>query len=340
MAVIIIGLVIYIVSVMVLCEYFPKIYWPAMISIVILLIIISGIRYDVGIDYLAYKEIYDNVTEEWMLFQLEPLWQWLIPSLRVCGFSSRAWFLITSIFINILYFVGIKRMSNNIIFSLLLYIIISTCYLESFNAVRQFAAGVILFSTFHYVIEGRMKKYIFCVLLAMCFHYSALIMLLFVLIARCKIPNLATWVVYCLSFILGTSVLPVIINYVLPYITEYAGYADSQHESYSGGLKLLYFIIGCIIILAYKKAKGNDYIYFNLALLAYIWYFIFIDIQVFCRCMWYLTPFLTIVIPKVISSFSTKSRLIITPFVVLLYLFVTLKMYYEIPYNWDIRLFY
>lgn len=338
---IILSLVLLIICIEALSQYDDILKKIGPYCVVIVLCIISGLRYDVGKDYMTYKGLYEETATSGF-FQLEPFWLLVNPILNTLGFASRAWFILTSIFINVLYFIGIKRMSKDVLLSLLLYVIISTCYVESFNVVRQFVAGAILFASYNYIIENKPWKYYLCIAFAMLFHYSALIMLPFAILSKKRFPIVLMWIIFIGAYIVGNVLIPFVLNSVLPVFSRYAVYADADVESYSGGLKFMYFIIGCGILATSKyilKRDENNYYYINMSIMGLTWYFVFLDIQVLYRCMFYLTPFLIILIPNILYACKPKTRVLLEPIIVLMFLSVTLKMNIGIPYTWDLILF-
>ena len=176
--------------------------------LVILLVLtaVSGLRYDVGVDYPVYREVYDSPSDIRAL-AFEPFWIFFSEWLRDMGFASRMWFILTSAAINLLMYYGIKRMSVNPYLSLLLYVVMSFGYVETFNMVRQYVAIGILFATFHYVTENKVWKYLLFIVLAACFHLSALLMLPFLLLMRIRYPIWLLWIVFCTLFFFGRQLL-------------------------------------------------------------------------------------------------------------------------------------
>lgn len=311
--------------------------------IIIVLSLVSGLRYDVGVDCHVYREMYDSPSDI-RLITLEPVWHWIIAGLRSLGFASRMWFILTSLVINLLFYYGFRKLSVNIYLSIMLYVAMSFGYVESYNIVRQFVAGAILFGTFHYVLEHKIWKYLLCILLAACFHFSALIMIPFLFLMRIRYPMWLLWAIFVAFFLFGQMLLNFILGQVIPYISEYANYADNVlMEDYSGLLKLFYFVIGCgVLVVApfVKEEFPESYLYVNAVIMSLAWYFAFLDVQVLMRCMFYLSSFFFVLIPMIVRCCPVRTKLIITPIVVFLFLIVTLKMHWSIPYEWDIDLFY
>ncbi len=312
------------------------------ILLLIVLTAISGLRYDVGVDSQVYREIYESPTDLRGL-SFEPVWQYLTASLRYMGFASRMWFIVTSAAINLLIFYGIRRLSIDPYFSLLLYVVVAFGYVETFNMVRQYMACGVLFASFHYVVENKIWKYILCIAIASCFHLSALLMLPFLFLLRIKYPMWLLWVVFCALFFFGQPILNIFLNRVIPAIPVYAFYADNIiTEDYSGLLKLFYFLTGCGVLATAPyviKRFASGHLFINATLMALMWYFVFLDIQVFMRGMYYLIIYFFILIPMISAVLSRRTRLLVTPMIVLMFLAVTMKMHWSVPYNFDFQLF-
>lgn len=313
------------------------------LMIILILSLVSGLRYDVGVDCPVYREMYDDPSDI-RLITLEPVWHWIIAGLRSMGFASRMWFILTSITINFLFYYGFKRLSVNIYLSLMLYVAMSFGYFESYNIVRQFVAGAILFATFHYVIERKIWKYMLCILLAACFHFSALIMIPFLFLMRIRYPLWLLWAIFIICFFMGQTLLNFALGQIIPYISEYSNYANNvSMEDYSGLLKLFYFLIGCgVLVVApmVKRRFADSYLYINAVIMSLAWYFAFLDVQVLMRCMFYLTSFFFILIPMIVRCCTSQTKLILAPTIIMLFLIVTLKMRWSVPYEWDFKLFY
>ncbi len=313
------------------------------LSLLLVLTAIAGLRYDVGVDCHVYREMYDSPSDI-RLLALEPVWHYIIAGLRSLGFTSRMWFILTAFAINTLFFYGMKRMSVNFYFSLLLYVAISFGFVETFNIVRQFVAGGILFATFHYVTEKKIWKYVLCIVLASCFHLSALVMLPFLFLLRIKYPMWMLWGGFGVCFLFGRKILDIVLTYVVPQIADYAFYADNLNlEDYSGLLKLFYFLIGCgILAVAPRVMKRftSGYLFVNAVIIGLVWYFMFLDVQVFTRIMFYFTVYLFVLIPMIARVFTPRTRLLLMPVIVLLFLAVTLKMHWGVPYDYDFLFFY
>lgn len=169
----------------------------------LVLILVAGLRYDVGTDYLNYLVRYDNSVKnfvESLLTLDEPGYKF------ICWFSNliggdglTALFLASTLTI----FLFLKTIYKNTYFLLpavLLYIFLG-CWHGAFNGIRQYLAAAIIFSGVRFIKERKFWKYALIVFIAFLFHVSAILMLFPYFIANNKIslPNIL--------FLIGASIV-------------------------------------------------------------------------------------------------------------------------------------
>ncbi|WP_129655918.1 EpsG family protein [Bacteroides thetaiotaomicron] len=107
------------------------------------LVIIAGLRYNVGVDYPVYEDIYNDPYSVYT-YSIEPVWLIINKVLYTLGLNSRAFFFLTSLMIMGGFYVGIRRMSPNFYISILLFVLCGF-YFDSMNLVRQYVAVSLLF---------------------------------------------------------------------------------------------------------------------------------------------------------------------------------------------------
>jgi len=145
----------------------------------LVLIFVSGFRWNVGTDFSSYISVYYRLKETW--------WEALVafdePGTavlsKVCSeiYDSPITFFLLSAFVTVsLYILTIKKYSNIFQMGVLLFVFIGSWH-GSFNAMRQYMAAAIIFAGHRYIYEKKLKKYILIVAVASCFHITALVML-------------------------------------------------------------------------------------------------------------------------------------------------------------------
>ena len=114
-------------------------------------------------------------------------------------------------------------------------------YASSLNLMRQWIAVAIIFYSFHFIQDGQTKKYLFCVILAMLFHNSAIIGIIIWLIyiyfekfnskhglaiggkeLDSNLNNLIIFTIVCVSFLLGISIVANILGSINAVFARYA----------------------------------------------------------------------------------------------------------------------
>ena len=204
---------------------------------VFLLILILGLRHDVGKDYPTYELIY-NVPDSVQANATEPVWHLINYILRYLGFQARGFFFFTSVALMICFYKGIKSMSSNFYISVTLFVL-SGFYFESANIVRQYVAIALLFYAFPYLLEGKIRKYMVWILLAALFHTSALLIFPFILLSRLRYPPILLFSALIISFLWGNSLLNILINYVMPSLATFNLYQYGVYLQASQKLSIL-----------------------------------------------------------------------------------------------------
>ena len=152
----------------------------AVLILSVILIVVSGLRYRVGTDYMAY---YHNRVMDWQI-----VWDSLItlrePGIKLLSFLSHAVVDdgISLIFFSALITVGlycrtIYRYHAMYLISMLLYLFLGD-WQGSFNGVRQYLAAAILFAGHRFILDRKLWKYLLVVFAASLFHTTAIVMLL------------------------------------------------------------------------------------------------------------------------------------------------------------------
>lgn len=165
-------LVYFFVSLFSLFGYFSKKnFW--FVLIFVMLTLFSGFRYNVGVDFMNYVNMYDleqgSESHEYG-FTL------LIFLLHKIHATSQALFLIISIIMQLLVYKIIRRYNFNMWLSVSIYYCISTFYIATFNGMRQYVAIAILILSLKYIETRELKKYLGCLLTgAFFFHESILV---------------------------------------------------------------------------------------------------------------------------------------------------------------------
>ncbi|MDE6483960.1 MAG: EpsG family protein [Duncaniella sp.] len=313
-------------------------YFPAMIMLT--MVLIMGLRLNVGVDYGAYAEIYDNKYSE-NRYALEPFWIWLCDSMKFIGFKSRAFFMLTALVIIGGYYAGMKKMSPDIYLSIIIFIGCGLYY-ETSNTIRQCCAQALLFAGTPRLLSGEWKKFSLFAICAMILHVSAIVGVMLMLLSRHTYKLWLVGGVFIVSFVGGGIVSRIIENNVMVLMaTSYTSESFSDGVS-SGLLKYVYNLIGVIFLLLYPRLRQTNpkaVFFFNMTMIGICIYNVFYSFMVMRRFTQYALPYITILLPMTEALFRGRSKLIYICTIVLVLTMFALKQVVNTSYNFDIDFF-
>lgn len=293
----------------------------------ILFAVISGIRYDVGVDFLSYLELYNwlkyDITTE---FGLEVGFNWILKQFAQID-AHYAWPFGTIALIQI-FFIYYAFKNEKYLYPFLPFVIITSgVYFTMMNEMRQSISWAIFILAIQYNRKDKIIQYALLTLIAYIFHQSALIfILLFPLILIDKDIFRSYWLQ--ISLITTAMVLSNlnVWNLVLDKIElaiTFLGYTDKYdnisskmsiwEKDYSKGLR--YYapaIIGIITVIYSKTLKSyfNKSVfikYYNLYFIGILLFFFFYNNTLMQRPARYLT-ITSIVISSYLFYYLWKFR--------------------------------
>lgn len=142
-----------------------------------LLVVFSAIRYDVGVDYMNYWEMYDEA----IIFnegQQETGFAWGLHLGRVWGVPFEVIVLFFSVLTVGLAFRFIRQYSPFVFFSVLVFYCFGQYYFNSFNAMRQTLVVYAFLASLDWIRERKWKSYFMMIgISTVCVHASALLLL-------------------------------------------------------------------------------------------------------------------------------------------------------------------
>lgn len=142
-----------------------------------ILAVFSGLRYDVGVDYMNYKQMYADaiVLAEG---QKEIGLAWIFHLCRIGGFPFEGIVFVFSVLTIGMVFCFIRQYSPFILFSVFLFYSFGQYYFNSFNAIRQTLAIYIFLSSLPLIQKREWKSYFLLIVFSAVFiHASALFLL-------------------------------------------------------------------------------------------------------------------------------------------------------------------
>lgn len=285
----------------------------------LIIILFAGFRYKVGIDFVSYWWIYENIQHS----LAEPGYTFICKILSFANLGAQAQFLFFSAMTLLIVVKGIKFYNyKHTVFCLFLYIF-AGFYVDSFNIIRQSVAIAIFFWSGQYIIKREFKKYIICIICASCFHLSALFLIPFYFILKKHYSKIYIITALVLSLILAYSgIMGRLIGY-LPFYMSYLEPGNSFNiNSNLGSGFFIKYIIGFVLLVAKDKIikiKSDN----NVVLNAYFMYLILMgilqDYLVFLRIAYFFQIFLIIALPALVSIMKQNGSRIITKGIIIVY---------------------
>ncbi len=229
------------------------------LCVVIILIVFGGTRDQIGIDFNTYKDIFLKVSNGTFIAFIEPMFYVIVKLFK--SFSS-------VILIYTALSVGTKAIyicknSNYVWCSLLIYYSIYFLRFDMGMVRQSVAIGTSLLGLY-FLYEKKKWKFVCMILLSCCFHYSAIIMLLALVIYKRRIRYrfmvISSLIAFGLSF---TNIWYLIIKIFLKVfsflpISKYQAYIGDSNYIYNefaiGDVQKILFLF-VMIYLLYKYGE-------------------------------------------------------------------------------------
>ncbi|MUK87417.1 hypothetical protein GMD78_03245 [Ornithinibacillus sp. L9] len=283
----------------------------------IILLVISGMRYGVGTDFFSYYNYYLNFTLLDGVF--EPFYNILnYLSYRISDNPQFLIFITSFIIIGLVY-ISINRFSINSSMSVVIFVF-GFFYFDSMNVIRQYiAAVIILFAAHQYLLRNKNLFFIFSVVLATLFHYSAAFSIIMLLFKKIKFKRYFA-VPYLVIVVILVPFLGRIQNFLfsivneLPIVNEYIVYDQFRINLNASPYDfILYSLIFLIAAYAFngnyineKKAEYNFYL--NSMAVVVALKALSLENKFFDRLTLYFTIFIIFLLPLTIKALGIKER--------------------------------
>lgn len=193
--------------------------WDILMALVFA--IVFGLRYDVGIDYESYKEIY----EFQYIDRFEYLFKYITIFLHEAGFHVVFYFGLWA-FGQIFFLLKAFKDERFIYPSLIFTLFTGQYFLLWMNVIRQDLAACIFIYSISFIVNKNFVKYLFCIVLAFGLHKTALLLLLFYPIFQIKkeyFSNIYIQLIFLLfSLIVGLKasfILIIIETFFIPFVS-------------------------------------------------------------------------------------------------------------------------
>lgn len=320
------------------------------VILTILMILISGFRYDVGMDYPIYEDMYNKIINgqsvrgEWGF----------VAICKLCisiGGNAQLMFFIFAIATILLFYKSYRLFSPNVIMSLTIFLCLGQLYLNTFNIVRQSLAIAIFAYSIKYIVNKNPFKYFIAIFIASLFHTTALILAPLYFVLRVKWSKLIK--VVFLAVLASSS--GIIINIIQN--SPYEVYLRFERYTHSASIiNILYLGLGLLIILYESKLMAtykDRNVFINLNLICtglFILYFIFSGtplVMVVTRMNYYFLGVYAIIFARVICDLKIRTNKVLAEsllYIVLFALYIRNTVFVGggdniIPYNINLELF-
>lgn len=305
-----------------------------------------GFRVGFGRDYDTYEFVYNLPKGTYQYPGFEPIWMYLYEFLKFCGLKSRSFFLVTSGFIIWGVYKGTQKYGVNIWLATIVFIL-SGIYYETSNTVRQCVAQVLIFMSIPYFKNCNTFNGIILCLLAVCFHYSALVAILMLIISQYKYNKLFLFALVVLCCFTGQYIIDIVLNKVVPNLAVIKKFqydvSDFDDGVSSGLLKYIYLSLA-ILFISYRDRMikinpvfSNSII--NLFILSICTYCVFYSFQPARRLFAYGFMFIIPVFPIFLRTQSKLSAKIIGILYLIIFLLFQTKLCIGTEYDFDVALF-
>ncbi|MDO9629236.1 MAG: EpsG family protein [Acholeplasmataceae bacterium] len=307
----------------------------------LILIIITGFRYNVGTDYIGYTRNF--VTLKYAdIERIEFSFRLIVSMVHQLGLDQQLMFFIYSTITYTLIFLGVRYFDPEGKYRHFVMALLITLFLFNiFNTIRQMAAVAIIFYSLKYILEKKYIIYVVLILLGYFFHKSAIVFGVFFLII----------LQFNIRFYLGLLIVaPVMfftnfINFVISLYVRFTGSVFYQIYASGGNARvnvssgigiLIFFVIAVIFYIFYDqivKTKKQEMIV-KLYIIYASLYLIFLPSEIATRMLYYPLMIVPLALPLLIEISKDEKEQIYIKYVmiaIVLLLFGDL-MLSSIPY--------
>lgn len=232
------------------------------------------------------------------MYRLEPLYIIYNKILYFISSNPRLLLVANSIIIYPVIAKTFYKYSPILWFSFFLYFALGF-FNTSLNISRQWLAISIIISSYPYLINRQPYKFIFLVLTASLFHYSAILFVITYPLLRCKISFRYLFAMLISSFVFSIILLPAVLKFVLGRF--YVIYDMSSHGGF-GMLGLLLITTVGGLMLKPKVINDFESLLYNMMIIASSLQIISLSFSIFVRVVFYWQFAMVLFIPMIISK--------------------------------------
>lgn len=295
---------------------------------VIPLTVISAVRYGVGTDFFSYQRIYKIFRFD--ISNLEIGDKSLIFLLHKISDNPQIFFVVTSLWICIGYYISIYKNSIDPAYSIFIFVL-GQEYFRSMNSIRQYMAAVIVMQAIPAVKEGKLKKVLIYTAIGMLFHMSAFMIIPLYILCRLRLKPMQLLLISAVFLLFINNVKQLAIR-LAHMLGRYAWYFESSFSegNFNPLVVAIYFsfLVFCEYLYGLQKVRTNDTINI-VSNAAFIGMALFLSRLVLprnvTRLAYYMDPVLILYTPELLGMIKgRKTRFVVKSIVFICYLFVFL----------------
>lgn len=300
----------------------------------------AGFRYKIGIDFIAYWEIYLHAND----YLTEPGHRLVCKVLSEIGFGPQMHYLLYSLFTVIFICKLLSSYMPKYSVLICLFFFVGD-FFASLNIMRQYIALVFFLYAIRYVKTHSLYKYCLFILLGAAFHYSVIFLFPFYWLLKLRLPPMRLFL-FLGIFLVLSYMLPAKSLFVhIPKYGEYIAMAVNESAGLGMGFISRLFILCFLLIFRDRILHKNsdNIIVINGCFYSICLALLFKDFIVFLRLAYYFQIFFPVAICILLDIVTKKSRMLLFP-IVIAYAFLLLdtactedaKM---LPYQWNFDVF-
>lgn len=291
----------------------------------IILSSVSALRWNIGLDYKSYELQYSYISEKKNFidaikyYYFEPGFNLINYLARFTSYKFQFVIVISSIFTIVGMVYWIFKYSENVFLSSYLYFCLGL-YFASFCWIRQYLALSISLFALNKIKDNKPIQAFLIVLLASCFHYSALCLLPMCLFGKISFNFKSTISLISIA-ILVVILWDKIVSYALKIFPKFSTYIGTIHMSGKNINSLILVSLLMLLFWVYKKQLVFDdktnVIYVNAMFLAFIISLFQLKLELVDRFPPFYISYAILGIPAIEHSYKNDNKIIFRCLVVM-----------------------
>lgn len=263
----------------------------AMLPAFILYFFVAGLQYDVGTDYFAYRDIFQEEERHWYYFQKrEYAFFGLNQFLNWLNLPAQSIFLVISFiqsFLIFLYFKKIKQVGVILWVFFVVFFTVTNIYNNQLNGLRQYVAitGIPLFTIFLH--ERKLLHSLGLLVVLSFFHNTAWLLTIFYPIFyiqnKFNINLLVLFIISAVGYFFAGGFIYDLTSFILPNYLHYLQSDLSEPHTISVFLTKLYYLpLVFYFYIIYRKDNTiiGSYIHFMLFVFSITYWFFLLALSV------------------------------------------------------------